>query len=72
MANPEANVMLSPRASPNLGLKNGSGLESFGSRPAKVKEIPNAQAAQEKPYSTKETRPNDGSGSNNGSAPASK
>lgn len=72
MANPEANVVLSPRPSPNLGLKNGSGLESFGSRPAKVKEIPTAQVAPEKPYSTKETQPNNGSRSNNAGSPAPK
>ncbi|KAF8024718.1 hypothetical protein BT93_F1789 [Corymbia citriodora subsp. variegata] len=72
MATPEANVVLSPRPSPNLGLKNGSGLESFGSRPAKAKEIPTAQAAPEKPYLTEETQPNNGSRSNNASAPAPK
>ncbi|KAK3425692.1 hypothetical protein EUGRSUZ_F02172 [Eucalyptus grandis] len=72
MANPEVNVVLSPRPSPNLGLKNGSGLESFGSRPAKVKEIPTAQVAPEKPYSTKETQPNNGSRSNNAGSPAPK
>lgn len=65
MANPEANVVLSPRPSPNLGLKNCSGPETFGSRPTKVKEIPTAQVAPE-------TQPNDGSGSNNASAPAPK
>ncbi|XP_030528427.1 auxin-responsive protein IAA9-like isoform X2 [Rhodamnia argentea] len=65
MANPEANVVLSPRPSPNLGLKNCSGPESFGHRPAKVKEITTTQIAPE-------TQPNDGSGRNIASAPAPK
>lgn len=64
-ANPEANVVVSPRPSPNLGLKNCSGPGSFGSRSAKVKEIPTAQVAAE-------TQPNDGSGNNIASAPAPK
>ncbi|KDP41528.1 hypothetical protein JCGZ_15935 [Jatropha curcas] len=73
LSNAEVNVMLSPRPSPNLGLKPGSVLENFGSQAAKVKDTVAPKSTQERPDGTNETRPNhSASANNNSSAPATK
>lgn len=63
--------MLSPRPSPNLGLKPGM-LENLGVQQAKVKEIVAPKAGQERPHAGNETRPLRNSSANNSSAPAPK
>ncbi|BBG95926.1 indole-3-acetic acid inducible 9 [Prunus dulcis] len=72
-ANSEVNLLLSPRTSPNLGLKTGSGLENLATQPAKTKEVASAKIVQERPHAVNETRPNhNGSGNSTSSAPATK
>ena len=71
--NAEVNLVLSPRPSANLGLKNGSALENLGNQPAKAKEAAPPKMVQERPRAANETRPtHPGSTTNNSSAPASK
>ncbi|CAL8997630.1 unnamed protein product [Prunus brigantina] len=72
-ANSEVNLLLSPRTSPNLGLKTGSGLENLATQSAKTKEVAPAKMVQERPHAVNETRPNhNGSGNSTSSAPATK
>lgn len=72
-ANSEVNLLLSPRTSPNLGLKTGSGLENLVTQPAKTKEVAPAKTVQERPHAVNETRTNhNGSGNSTSSAPATK
>ncbi|KAK9930082.1 hypothetical protein M0R45_027139 [Rubus argutus] len=68
-ANTEANMLLSPRPSPNLGLKTGSVLENIGTQEPKMKELAPPKTVQERPHAAKETRPNHTS---TNSAPATK
>ncbi|XP_043809398.1 auxin-responsive protein IAA9 isoform X2 [Manihot esculenta] len=73
ISNSEVNVMLSPRPSPNLGLKPGSALESFGTQAAKVKDIASPKVPQERPRGVNDNRPShNASANNNSSAPATK
>ncbi|XP_052306501.1 auxin-responsive protein IAA9 isoform X1 [Populus trichocarpa] len=71
LSNSEVNAMLSPRPSPNMGLKPGM-LENLGVQQAKVKEIVAPKAGQERPHAANETRPLRNSSANNSSAPAPK
>ncbi|CAK7347314.1 unnamed protein product [Dovyalis caffra] len=70
LSNSEVNAMLSPRPSPNMGLKPGM-LENLGVQQAKSKEIGVPQVVQERPHAANETRPLRSSSTNN-SAPAPK
>ncbi|XP_068304297.1 auxin-responsive protein IAA9-like [Pyrus communis] len=70
-ANSEVNLLLSPRPSPNLGLKSGSTLENLGTHPPKTKEVAPAKVLQERPHAVNDTRPNH-TGNSTSSAPASK
>lgn len=66
-------MVRSPRPSPSLGLKTGSVLDNTGTQPAKVVEVTLPKMAQEKPRAANETKPiQNGSESNNSSAPAPK
>ncbi|KAI4337565.1 hypothetical protein L6164_015963 [Bauhinia variegata] len=68
----EVNTILSPRPTPNVGLKAGSILENLGTQQVKAKEVPPAKVADERPQAN-ETRPNlHGSATTNSSAPATK
>ncbi|KAJ6954709.1 Auxin-induced protein AUX28 [Populus alba x Populus x berolinensis] len=64
LSNSEVNAMLSPRPSPNMGLKPGM-LENLGVQQAKVKEIVAPKAGQERPHAANETRPLRNSSANN-------
>ncbi|GAV62958.1 AUX_IAA domain-containing protein [Cephalotus follicularis] len=68
----EVNVMLSPRPSPNLGLKSGSLLKNLEPHSAKAKETATSKAVQERPHATGDNRPNQIGSANNCSAPATK
>ncbi|KAM1777739.1 hypothetical protein ACFX11_044357 [Malus domestica] len=70
-ANSEVNLLLSPRPSPNFGLKSGSALENPGTQPPKTKEVAPAKVVQERPHAVNESRPNHNENSTSG-APASK
>ncbi|KAB2628703.1 auxin-responsive protein IAA8-like [Pyrus ussuriensis x Pyrus communis] len=70
-ANSEVNLLLSPRPSPNFGLKSGSALENLGTQPPKTKEVAPAKVVQERPHAVNESRPNHNENSTSG-APASK
>lgn len=71
LTNSEVNVILSPRPSPNLGLKPGSVLENFGAQATKVKDTGVQKSAQERPLGKDNTGTNNSSANNN-SAPATK
>ncbi|KAM1775050.1 hypothetical protein ACFX12_044342 [Malus domestica] len=70
-ANSEVNLLLSPRPSPNFGLKSGSALENPGTQPPKTKEVAPAKVVQERPHAVNKSRPNHNENSTSG-APASK
>ncbi|XP_061351397.1 auxin-responsive protein IAA9-like isoform X1 [Gastrolobium bilobum] len=73
LVNSEANPILSPRPSSNLGLKPGSTLENVGAQPAKMKEVVMPKAGLERPHAVNETIPSlNDSANNNNSAPATK
>ncbi|KAJ4836820.1 hypothetical protein Tsubulata_020084 [Turnera subulata] len=73
LSNAEANVILSPRPSANLGLKPGSMLENLGIQSAKAKDTGSSKIVQERPRAANETRPHQSSPANNSSsAPAAK
>ena len=73
LVNSEANTILSPRPSSNLGLKPGSMLENAGAQQAKMKEVATTKVGVEKPHAVNETKPSlNGSANNNSSAPATK
>ncbi|KAK9270680.1 hypothetical protein L1049_026262 [Liquidambar formosana] len=73
LANSEVNVMLSPRPTPNLGVKPGSAKESTGAPAAKMKEIASPKIGQDRSRAANETSPNHmGSANNGNSAPATK
>ncbi|XP_028777766.1 auxin-responsive protein IAA8 [Neltuma alba] len=72
LADSEANNVLSPRPSHNMGLKTSGVLENLGAQ-AKAKEVTPTKAKLERPHSVKETRANlEGSANNNSNAPATK
>ncbi|XP_048226901.1 auxin-responsive protein IAA8 isoform X1 [Ricinus communis] len=68
----EVNVMLSPRPSPNLGLKPGSALENFGPEAAKVKDVVTPKGAPERHHGTNDARSNHNASANNNNTPATK
>ncbi|KAJ7965852.1 Auxin-responsive protein [Quillaja saponaria] len=73
LVNSDVKAVLSPRPSPNLGLKTGSVLENLGAQPAKSKDIAPGKVAHERPHLANETGPShNGSANNNSSAPAAK
>ncbi|WCJ35649.1 Auxin-responsive protein IAA8 [Euphorbia peplus] len=71
LSNSEVNVILSPRSSPNLGLKPGSAIENFGAQAAKAKDTAASKLAQERPLCKNDAGTNHIT-SNNNSAPATK
>ncbi|TKY56372.1 Auxin-responsive protein IAA8 [Spatholobus suberectus] len=67
------NTILSPRPSPNVGLKPSSMLENVGAQQAKAKELVAAKVGLERSHAANESRPSlNGSANNNSSAPATK
>ncbi|XP_065881456.1 auxin-responsive protein IAA9-like isoform X2 [Euphorbia lathyris] len=71
LSNSEVNVILSPRPSPNMGLKPGSVIENFGAQAAKAKDTAGAKVAQERPLGKNDAGTNH-IAANNSSAPATK
>nr|XP_011464769.1 PREDICTED: auxin-responsive protein IAA8-like isoform X2 [Fragaria vesca subsp. vesca] len=57
-ANTDVNLLMSPRPSPNLGLKSGSVPENHGTQEPKMKEIVSQKIIQECPQTATETGPN--------------
>ncbi|XP_059631217.1 auxin-responsive protein IAA8-like [Cornus florida] len=73
LASSDVNVILSPRPSPNLGVKSNTVKEISGTQPAKMKEAVPQNVVQERPRSINENSSNRiGSTNNNSSAPATK
>ncbi|KAF5739808.1 auxin-responsive protein IAA8-like [Tripterygium wilfordii] len=73
LTNSDANMVLSPRHSANLGLKSGSTIENLSGQPTKVKDIAAHKVIQERSHAVNETRPGPNSSpNNNSSAPAPK
>nr|KYP41265.1 Auxin-responsive protein IAA9 [Cajanus cajan] len=69
----EVNTILSPRPSPNVGLKQSSMLENIGAQQAKAKELATAKVGLERSHAVNESRPSlNGSPNNNSCAPATK
>ncbi|XP_065861593.1 auxin-responsive protein IAA8-like isoform X3 [Euphorbia lathyris] len=71
LSNSEVNVILSPRPSPNMGLKPGSMIENFGAQAAKAKDTAAAKVAQERPLGKNDAGMNH-IAANNSSAPTTK
>uniref|UniRef100_A0A5B6ZQR9 Auxin-responsive protein n=1 Tax=Davidia involucrata TaxID=16924 RepID=A0A5B6ZQR9_DAVIN len=72
LANSEVNAMLSPRPSPNLGVKPGTVKDNPGTQPAKMKEVVPQNVVQERPRAVNENSPSRIAVTNNSSAPATK
>ncbi|KAA8538225.1 hypothetical protein F0562_027952 [Nyssa sinensis] len=71
LANSEVNAMLSPRPSPNLGVKPGTVKDNPGTS-AKMKEVVPQNEVQERPCAANENSPSHIAMNNNSSAPATK
>lgn len=73
LADSEANNVLSPRPSHNVGFKTSSTLENLGAQAKKASDVTPTKVTLERPHSVNETRANlEGSANNNNNAPATK